>query len=112
MRFVFRPRSWVRRLGNCVMKQHQLRAQAGAAPANFITAYIRESIEKDRDGRSSPRSVAPSHAIDVMWSKGFSHGQLLYSFNTQKELATRVFLQEARLLMQGDSDDEETLKKR
>mmetsp|Transcript_19379 Transcript_19379/g.44843 ORF Transcript_19379/g.44843 Transcript_19379/m.44843 type:complete len:487 (+) Transcript_19379:164-1624(+) len=65
-----------------------------------------EEVVANKDGRSSPRSVAPSHAIDVMWSKGYSHGQLLYSFNTQKELATRVFLQEARLAMQGDSDDE------
>lgn len=48
------------------------------------------------------RSVPLLNNIELMWSKGYSHGQILWSFDKMNELATRVFLQEARLLVNGD----------
>lgn len=112
MRFVFRPRSWVRRLGNCVMKQHQLRAQAGAAPANFITAYIRESIEKDRELRkcglaplslSGPRS---KHAFSDSFSPcAHRYGHSLVPHNVWTNLSVRVAraLNVSRVFLQTSS---------
>ena len=40
LRFLFRPRDWVRRLGECVMQANGLR------PRSFITLHMRDSTQK------------------------------------------------------------------
>lgn len=41
-RFLFRPRSWVKRLAECVIKR------AGGSPGSFLSVHLRDSVEKNR----------------------------------------------------------------
>ena len=58
-RFLWRPRAWVRRIGDCVMRQHDLQPRRDAQPANFVSIFIRESAEKDRELRKYNHGLVP-----------------------------------------------------
>eukprot|EP00966_Prymnesium_polylepis_P145124 3351214-Prymnesium_polylepis.1 len=38
--FLFRPRAWVRRIGDCILKEDRLQ------PSAFVTLFVRDSTEK------------------------------------------------------------------
>lgn len=59
---VWRPRAWVRRIGECVMQQHDLQPRRDAQPANFVSIFIRESAEKDRELRKYNHGIVPRAA--------------------------------------------------
>ena len=61
-RFLWRPRAWVRRIGECVMQQHDLQPRRDAQPANFVSIFIRESAEKDRELRKYNHGIVPRAA--------------------------------------------------
>ena len=58
-RFLWRPRAWVRRIGDCVMRQHDLQPRRDTQPANFVSIFIRESAEKDRELRRYHHGLVP-----------------------------------------------------
>tara|TARA_B100000795_G_scaffold229652_1_gene186800 strand:+ start:299 stop:1513 length:1215 start_codon:yes stop_codon:yes gene_type:complete len=58
-RFLWRPRAWVRRIGDCVMRQHNLQPRRNAQAANFVSIFIRESAEKDRELRKYNHGLVP-----------------------------------------------------
>lgn len=70
------------------------------APVSQIREYIAESFGRkvSRDGRNSPTGSE----LELIWSDGFSHGQLIYSMHRQKDVARAMFLQEARIFALGD----------
>ena len=45
MRFLFRPREWVKHLGRCVLRRD------GLVPRSFISVFIRHSVEKSTETR-------------------------------------------------------------
>ena len=64
-RFLWRPRAWVRRIGDCVMRQHALQPRRDAQPANFVSIFIRESTEKNRELRKYNHGLVPR----AVWPK-------------------------------------------
>jgi len=64
-RFLWRPRAWVRRIGDCVMRQHNLQPRRNAQAANFVSIFIRESAEKDRELRKYNHGLVPR----AVWPK-------------------------------------------
>jgi len=61
-RFLFRPRPWVRAIGDCVM------AGARLTPGNFINLHIRYSVEKSKEGEKLGVSLPGLPAYDYMVS--------------------------------------------
>jgi len=49
--FLFRPRPWVRAIGDCIMRT------AGLAPQRFISIHIRHSVEKAQEGKKLGASL-------------------------------------------------------
>ena len=49
--FLFRPRPWVRAIGDCVM------SNAGLKPGHFVSIHIRHSVEKAAEGKKLGASL-------------------------------------------------------
>ena len=75
-RFLFRPRGWVRSLGDCITEEHGL--QAGT----FSTIFLRDSVEKRAELTSRRKSNPP---IDLYWNLSVALAMWLGQ--------TKVFLQ-------------------
>lgn len=44
-RFLFRPRAWIRKIGECIM------GRAGLKPSDFVSIHLRHSVEKSAEGK-------------------------------------------------------------
>jgi len=66
------------------------------APVALVRSYLQQSFE------NSASQDKPWSNLEVVWSEGYSHGQILASLQTQSEFARRMFLQECRLFAERD----------
>jgi hypothetical protein len=89
--FLFRPRPWVRAIGDCVM------AAAGVEPGKFVSIHIRHSVEKAAEGKKLKVELPALRAYHPL-SKALAEDTGLRSFflQTASPAALADFSQFAR----------------
>jgi len=80
MRFLFRPRVWVERLGRCFMRTERLVSRA------FISVHIRQSVEKNAEARNHLHRM-PRVASYVASAVTLSHALGLHHVHVQTSSA-------------------------